>query len=54
VDSPRTVAVASIPGASDCESNPSVPLTIQLTEPLRDRMLLDGGTVPPHVPAPPG
>ncbi len=49
-----TVAVASIPGASDCESNPSVPLTIQLTEPLRDRTLLDGGTVPPHVPVSPG
>ena len=48
-----TIAVASIPGVSDCESNPSVPLTIQLTEPLRDRALLDGGTVPPHVPVQP-
>ena len=48
-----TIAVASIPGASDCEGNPSVPLTIQLTEPLRDRALLDGGTVPPHVPVQP-
>ena len=48
-----TIAVASIPGASDCQSNASVPLTIELTEPLRDRTLLDGGTVPPHVPVQP-
>lgn len=48
-----TIAVAMIPGDSDCEGNPSVPFTIQLTQPLRDRKLLDGGTVPPRVPAPP-
>ena len=49
-----TIAVASIPGDSDCQGNPSVPFTIQLSEPLRDRTLLDGGTVPPRMPAPPG
>jgi hypothetical protein len=49
-----TIAVVTIPGDSDCEGNPSVPITIQLTEPLRDRLLLDGGTVPPRVPAAPG
>lgn len=48
-----TIAIASIAGDSDCEGNPSVPFTIHLTEPIRDRMLLDGGTVPPRLPAAP-
>ena len=48
-----TVAVAMIPGGSDCLGNPTVPLVIELTEPLRDRVLLDGGTVPPRAPVPP-
>jgi hypothetical protein len=49
-----TIAVTTIPGDSDCQGNPNVPLTVQLTEPLRDRVLLDGGTVPPRVPVAPG
>ena len=49
-----TIAVATIPGDSDCQGNPAVPLVVQLTEPLRDRVLLDGGTVPPRVPVAPG
>jgi hypothetical protein len=49
-----TIAVTTIPGDSDCQGNPIVPLTVQLSEPLRDRVLLDGGTVPPRVPVPPG
>jgi hypothetical protein len=48
-----TIAVATLPGGSDCLGNPAVPLVVALTEPLRDRVLLDGGTVPPKVPVPP-
>jgi hypothetical protein len=48
-----TIAVATIPGGSDCIGNPSVSLVVELTEPLRDRLLLDGGTVPPRAPVPP-
>ena len=49
-----TIALVTVPGDSDCQGNPTVPFTIQLTEPLRNRTLLDGATVPPRVPAPPG
>jgi hypothetical protein len=48
-----TIPIAKLPGGSDCPGNPSVPLAVELTEPLRDRVLLDGGTVPPRVPVAP-
>ncbi len=48
-----TMAVRSVPGAADCPGNPTIPFVVDLTEPLRDRVLLDGGTVPPRAPAPP-
>jgi hypothetical protein len=49
-----TIAISKLSGGSDCQGNPSVPFVLELTEPLRDRVLLDGGTVPPRAPAPPG
>ncbi|WP_456785723.1 hypothetical protein [Cellulomonas sp. P5_C5] len=43
------VALAVTPrgGAHDCPSNPPTPFTIELDEPLGDRLLLDASTVPP-------
>jgi hypothetical protein len=35
-------------GGQDCPGNPAFPITIELSEPLGDRVLLDGGTFPPR------
>ncbi|MES2209786.1 MAG: hypothetical protein V4515_06325 [Chloroflexota bacterium] len=43
------VAVRPRPGAQDCQGNPEVPLTIVLSEPLGDRVLLDGSAFPPRL-----
>jgi hypothetical protein len=45
------VAFAVIPlegGAFTCPGNPSLPVTVELDEPLGDRVLADGGFFPPH------
>jgi hypothetical protein len=39
--------VRSIPGGADCPGNPEFSQSVELTAPLGDRPLLDGGTVPP-------
>ncbi len=43
-----TISVAGRGGVQDCPSNPEFPITITLTEPLGDRALLDGGSIPPR------
>lgn len=43
------VAVLPRPGGQDCQGNPEFPLTIVLSEPLGDRVLLDGSVFPPRV-----
>lgn len=45
-----TVILATVPrpGAHDCPGNPETPFTLQLPEPLGDRLLLDGSEVPPR------
>lgn len=43
------VAVRPRPGAQDCQGNPAFPLTIVLSEPLGDRVLLDGSAFPPRL-----
>jgi hypothetical protein len=48
-------AVRSLAGGQDCPSNPESRVRVDLGEPLGDRRLLDGGTVPaadPSRPAP--
>lgn len=35
-------------GMATCPSNPQFPVTIELTEPLGGRALLDGGVSPPR------
>ncbi len=35
-------------GAMDCQSNPETPFLLELPEPLGDRALLDGSSVPPR------
>jgi hypothetical protein len=35
-------------GDQNCQGNPSVPLTLELAEPIGDRELVDGGTWPPR------
>lgn len=35
-------------GAMDCPSNPETPFVLELPEPLGDRILLDGSSVPPR------
>lgn len=41
-----TVGVRGLPGVQTCQGNQATPLAVQLTEPLRDRTLLDGGRDP--------
>jgi hypothetical protein len=41
-----TVTVTEIPGGADCPGNPSDPITIELSEPLGDRRILDGSVFP--------
>lgn len=43
-----TISVVSRGGAQDCPSNPEFPMTITLAEPLGERVLLDGGSIPPR------
>jgi len=40
------VLVESVSGAADCPSNPWHPITIDLSEPVGDRSLFDGGVAP--------
>jgi hypothetical protein len=40
--------VASQDGPQTCPSNPAFSVTIELSEPLGDRVLLDGGSFPPR------
>jgi hypothetical protein len=42
-----TFGVRHLPGGQDCQGNPPFPVTFQLPEPLAERTLLDGNTVPP-------
>ncbi len=43
-----TVTVSQIPGGADCPGNPSVPITIELSQPLGQRTILDGSVFPPR------
>lgn len=45
-----TVILATVPrlGGHDCPGNPETAFTLELPEPLGDRMLLDGSEVPPR------
>jgi hypothetical protein len=36
-----------LPGQHDCVGNPAASVQIELTEPIRNRRLLDGSVVPP-------
>ena len=42
-----TISVVRRSGFEDCPSNPDFPMEITLTEPLGERVLLDGGSLPP-------
>ncbi len=43
-----TFAVRPRAGAQECPSNPETPFVLELSEPLGDRSLLDGSSVPPR------
>lgn len=44
-----TFTILPRPGsAQDCQSNPEFPVEVTLSEPLGERVLLDGGTTPPR------
>jgi hypothetical protein len=43
-----TFGVRRVPGGQDCQANPLFPVTFELPEPLAERTLLDGNTVPPR------
>ncbi len=43
-----TVTVSEIAGGADCPSNPPVPITIELSQPLGERTILDGSVFPPR------
>ena len=43
-----TFKVRGVGGAATCPSNPHFPVTIELTEALGERRLLDGGVTPPR------
>ena len=45
-----TFFVRHLPGIQECPGNPSIPYPVQLTEPLGERPLLDGGVYPPRLP----
>ncbi|HEX5828321.1 MAG TPA: hypothetical protein VFY23_12410 [Candidatus Limnocylindrales bacterium] len=45
-----TFAVRPLPGGQDCQGNPATRVTVILPEPLGDRRLLDGSTLPPREP----
>jgi hypothetical protein len=42
------IGVFPVPGDADCPGNPPTKYRLKLAEPLRDRVLLDGGVVPPR------
>lgn len=42
------IAVRHREGGQDCQGNPEFPVSIVLTEPLGDRVLVDGGQFPPR------
>jgi hypothetical protein len=44
-----TVLVEPVSGGASCPSNPWHPITIDLGEPLGNRQLRDGSTIPPRV-----
>jgi len=46
-------AVRPQAGNQDCQGNPSTAVTVELSEPLGERRLLDGGVFPLHDPAEP-
>lgn len=43
-----TFTITPRPGGQDCQGNPEFPVSVTLTEPLRERELLDGGSNPPR------
>ena len=45
-----TFAVRPLPGGGTCPSNPATMVTVDLGEPLGDRRLLDGGSLPARDP----
>lgn len=45
-----TMRVIPVVGAATCPGNPPTPYTLELEEPLGDRVLLDGATDPPSEP----
>lgn len=50
-----TVTVRQRPGAQDCPGNPITPISIELGQPLGDRVVLDGSVFPPRdASVPPG
>ncbi len=48
------IGVRRTEGDATCPGNPAVPLTVALSEPLDDRVLLDGSRLPPGPPVVPG
>jgi hypothetical protein len=40
--------VRRLPGNQECPRNPDLPVEITLPEPLGDRKLVDGSTIPPR------
>lgn len=47
-----TFAVRPLAGAQDCQGNPATSVSVTLPEPLGERRLLDGSTLPPREPRP--
>lgn len=45
-----TLGVIPVPGMATCPGNPDTPFTVELTEPLGGRTLLDGSRTPPAEP----
>lgn len=43
-----TISVTKRIGGQDCPGNPDFPIEIKLAEPLGERALLDGGSIPPR------
>jgi hypothetical protein len=49
-----TLGVRPLQGPQTCPLGPGTPASVRLSQPLGNRTLLDGGTVPPAAPAAPG
>lgn len=45
-----TFSVEPLSGPQECAGNPATPVTVTLTQPLRERRLLDGAYTPPAAP----